>query len=123
MKFNTVFFHLRNVRVFFYMRLEHLWFLCFTEQRHSVVNRSLTMQALDHRAECSSILFSVGFSVAHVADFPAPLGAPAYTTSTILIVFKFIMLFFFIFALVEQPNVCGSQAVCFIFNSVYERIW
>jgi hypothetical protein len=56
------------------MRLEHLWFLCFTEQRSSVVNRRLTMQGLDHRAECSNILFSVGFSVAHVADFPHRLA-------------------------------------------------
>jgi len=55
-----------------------------TEQRNYVLNRSLRIQGLDRRAECSSNLFSVSFSVTHVADFTALLGPPPYTTLTLL---------------------------------------
>lgn len=51
------------------------------------------MQGLDHRAECSSDLFSVSFSFTHVEDIPAPLGPPPLTPLTFLTRLKFILLF------------------------------
>jgi len=67
------------------------------------------IQGLDRRAECSRNAFSVSFSVTHVAGFPTPLGPPPYTTLTLLTVqINYIVFFFLIFALVEQPNFRGS---------------
>lgn len=75
---------------------------------HGTTKFCFKIQGLDRRAECSRNIFTVSFSVTHVADFPTPLGPPPYTTLNPSHRFKLTILFFLIFALVEQPNFRGS---------------